>query len=132
MIKAQDLRIGNWLYDNEVGFKDHFKVKSGDIVDIETYGMQTYTPVQLTPEILEKMGFKKIQYLINKIAYEGYMNKYFIFHKAHNGNVLLDFNTRQAISAYCDVDKTQTHLKYVHQLQNLYFALTGNELEINL
>ncbi len=25
-----------------------------------------------------------------------------------------------------------THKKYVHQLQNLYFALTGNELEIKL
>ena len=24
------------------------------------------------------------------------------------------------------------HIKYLHQLQNLYFALTGKELEVNL
>ena len=29
-------------------------------------------------------------------------------------------------------DKNGIHIKYLHQLQNLYFALTGEELEIKL
>jgi len=29
-------------------------------------------------------------------------------------------------------DKTGVQLKYLHQLQNLYFALTGKELNIEL
>jgi hypothetical protein len=55
-----------------------------------------------------------------------------ILHQAHN---LKDFNyVIDMCSDYSRVVKYRRHgevitrIKYVHQLQNLYFALTGNEL----
>jgi hypothetical protein len=57
MITPQELRIGNYLYDTETGFKGDFQVTAGDILDIAKNGIQTFKPIPLSPEILEKCGF---------------------------------------------------------------------------
>ena len=69
------------------------------------YNSFPMTPVPLTEEWLLKFGFKK--------AYETYYQyKDFIL----NDKFIM-----------MDIDIT-IQLKHVHQLQNLYFALTGEEL----
>ena len=69
------------------------------------YNLSLMTPIPLTEEWLLKFGFEK--------AYETcYQYKDFIL----NDKFIM-----------MDIDIT-VQLKYVHQLQNLYFALTGEEL----
>lgn len=79
--------------------------------------------VELTPEILEKCGFRKW----NKED-EDYMD----------GRCEITVTPRTevfAVSAFCEVDGSKWHLRdiqYVHQLQNLYYQLTSFPLQITL
>lgn len=56
-----------------------------------------------------------------------------------NWGIIKDFDLHEDVSDYEPIRLTPQILEkcgfeniYLHQLQNLYFALTGNELEINL
>lgn len=79
-----------------------------DISDIEN-GYKERQGFPLTPEILVKAGFIYLagQWNWNSIALH-IEKKYFIYLHSHR------------------------IIKYLHELQNLTFALTGKELEINL
>jgi hypothetical protein len=121
MIEIKELRIGNWLSFlpfTKVNRKDTVKIDSELLTAILRNDEKFYDPIPLTPEILEKAGFKnpeKDLYLIDLNA-DG---KHFTLLKNLNGFVVLSHEITYV-------------LKSVHQLQNLIFALTGNELEINL
>jgi len=125
MIQANELRIGNYLHDPKTG--SWLKVIQIDIDgNISTYVMDrtkfplpdgwSTSPIPLTPEILENCGFEKLPH-------------YFSVERFHI--------TKQDNSDYwwTAFNKNNAHInkiKYLHQLQNLYFALTGQELTINL
>ena len=124
VMEANEIRVGNWLIDPRKFNKDtreffhinengYFKATARDIQVAELFD-----PIQLTEEILLKCGFKK------KIGYK------FVLPNLHFSLVRIDSATREeyAFSHY----NLWVNLEYVHQLQNLYFALTGTELEIKL
>jgi hypothetical protein len=81
-----------------------------------------FKPIPLTPQILEKCGLKgmhtKRLYKVFKIspAQSGGYN-------VHISNELGTMDIQQ-----CGIPT----LNYLHQLQNLYYALTGEELNIQL
>ena len=109
-MKATDLRVGNYYYWNE---EPECK---GDVYQIsDTYSLYSidehffyFEPIPLTEEWLLKFGFKKIG------------NRY---GNGHKRKVILNKQFYHSIAGY---------IKYVHQLQNLYFALTQTELEYDL
>ena len=78
-------------------------------------------PIPLTEEILLKCGFEKC------------LNQYKLRTKLDTRNgknvpfIILDLDGFE----YDDL-RLQTKLKHVHQLQNLYFALTNEELKIEI
>ena len=104
-MKAQELRIGNWVYEIE----DAIQVEVVDISNLYyndfNDGTIIYTPIPLTEEWLVKFGFKPLS---NDWQKDG-----IIIHTRKRGYVLR---------------KSVPIVKYVHNLQNLYFALTGKEL----
>ncbi len=116
MINANELRIGNAVSD-PIGLD---KMVSIEVFKNIRDGLR-YTGISLTPEILEKCGFfvsfssdpqdfnaSKVYKLNNLEIYQPYeISNNFIF-------------------SYCE-DKI-LELKYLHQLQNLVFALTNTEL----
>ena len=106
-MKVQELRIGNYL-ERDV-FLRHVVVKidARNIFDIwkET---KEYQPILLTEERLLKFGFEK-------------KGTNAIFWTLNNVDVW-ELNGGFAN----DLDLP---IQYVHQLQNLYFALTGEELK---
>ena len=123
-MKQNEIRVGNCLidpraYDKELNKKfgvddsPYFKVTARDIQFAEEY-----KPIPLTEEILLKCRFKK------KNGYK------FVLHNSHFSLVMIDSIKREdyAFSHY----NLWVNLEHVHQLQNLYFALTGQELEVNL
>jgi hypothetical protein len=71
-------------------------------------------PIPLTPEILEKCGFIEIGKKCWAIS---------IFEVFQSGKDDNEF--------FIDV-KWLHYFKYLHQLQNIFFALTGEELKIEL
>jgi len=122
-IKANELRIGNWVLDD---FSDDqpkpYRIEGDDISRAAVNGVP-YSPIPLTPEILEKCGFE-IRTLGDGIT------------PIYSASLLTtkEFIINQIIGNWCysPSKSFSTPLLYVHQLQNLYFALTAEELQINL
>jgi hypothetical protein len=121
-MKASELRLGNLIYN-----------KQGNIVYVNTnhltlllYGIENeFNPIPLTEERVLKFGFKKyvsddidididFQISFHKKSSEGLIVQLFM-----DSNGIIFFN-HSGISLYS-----------IHQLQNLYFALTGEELILN-
>ena len=70
---------------------------------------------------------------------EEWLIKFFNIHRRNGNNWLFDFSEnftcmwdgeRILIEEYSEGEFPLKHIKYVHQLQNLYFALTGQELTL--
>ena len=113
MIKANELRIGNYVYfENPHSDYAKIKISSNDFKNFERNNcFPNFEPIEITEKWLLKAGFKN----------EGvHYCKDFV----HNN---LKIKIGVEIYGYLNL-KYFNHIKYVHQLQNLYFALTGSEL----
>jgi hypothetical protein len=86
--------------------------------DIETYIIDMFEPILLTKEWLLKLGFTK----------ESEISEYFDGDYRYACEYVLDYKN-DVLVFNNNMGSIYNHVKYVHQLQNLYFALTGEELE---
>lgn len=125
MIQAQELRIGNYLellgevikvegIFNLPKRKEMYWIKSEGIIDAKIIH---FRPIPLTEEWLLDFGFKDIN------------NKSFKLLKHTHHDVMFRIFDGGAIS-YCEKNE-YVLVKSVHHIQNLYFALTGEELTLN-
>jgi hypothetical protein len=126
-MNAQELRIGNCVYqqDGQVRIID-----GEDIHAMEMYPEHSlrFKPIPLTPEILEKCGFKTDIYL--ELANDDFALIYRREVKDKKWGDCLVFEGNGGYDYPGDIPLW--HIKYLHQLQNLYYALAGEELEIEL
>ena len=128
-MKANELRIGNLIHHNNDGINEVVEIKSigykaegysgyyltykGGSSTLESLFGDDYlnTPIPLTEEWLVKFGYKYKSYGYGEEEWKQWSFK---------GYSLNGFT--------CNT--SGVNIKYVHQLQNLYFALTGEELTI--
>jgi hypothetical protein len=122
-MNANELRIGNWIHNpvqgvdfkvcvialSEINFEDGNKIKD------DKYRFQ---PIPLTPEWLERFGFQSDNFTDED-------RTPFMRIDDACGSFILDDEF-----ILMDID-TRVQIKHVHQLQNLYFALTLQELTLN-
>ena len=101
-MKANELRIGNWVKDS-LGY-----LVIG--VNAKVEFASAYEPIPLTPEILERLGFIS----------NPYQDRYEL------GDLHFEYCAIRNL-IWCE---KYPHIKYVHRLQNLYFALTNDELTL--
>lgn len=112
-MKASELRIGNLVY----GYKTVWDVDSTDFCNIGV--IETYKPIPLTEEWLLKFGFE-LQPKKNDL------NSWYYIEKGK-----FSMNNARGFWSHSPIYlEDVVEIKYVHQLQNLYYALTGEELEI--
>lgn len=129
-MSTKELRIGNIVIDDEGNTVIIEQITGDNILESAKvsrptekgnrllYSSNIY-PIPLTEEILLKCGFKKTNY-----------DSYFETKKWSNGESIITVTDDD-----CLVSMENTFNKRcedLHQLQNLYFALTGQELTINL
>jgi hypothetical protein len=108
-MKADELRIGNFVEIDQYP-NDRVIIQIENGTNIDQCGKLNASPIPLTEEWLLKFGFIS----------NPYQDRY------EKGTIHIE----------CDKTKGETylwienmpHIKYNHQLQNLYFALTGEEL----
>lgn len=117
-MKASELRVGNKLYrGNQIVTVKQLILEDSDILICEEHGLFTlgYTvqPIPLTPEILEKCGF--IFRPEGEEAYEQIWMK---------GN----FEIWEHDTGFCHSYINGGDINYLHQLQNLIYSLTNEEL----
>lgn len=120
MIQTKELRIGNNIeFDGEIitviGIsKNKITYNPSKVLKYEI-NAKHFDPIPLTEEILLKFGLKKID--DNLWQYK-------------NGYLIGFYTKRWFIGKYNFDDMVEmiTSFDYAHQLQNLYFALTREEL----
>lgn len=133
MIQPQEIRIGNYLYYKVFPHApESYKIievtsitKNGFISFInddgkeETYYLDNFEKIAIIEEILLKFGFEIEKTNTHIIAYNDYGYQHELeINKEYKHK---SWRIEQYKGGY-------RHLYFCHQLQNLYFALTGEEL----
>jgi len=132
-MKAQELRIGNYvngIYSEGEFIGEVLTVDlEGCLIDTNSIGIYDLTslknikPIPLTEKWLVKFGFEKVREDAFDIQY-----KYFLENKNTFRVIGKSVSIRSGLSGIT----ISTNIEHVHQLQNLYFALTGEELKTKL
>lgn len=109
IMRATELRIGNWVMEQD---RRLVLIHYGFGID----HAQQFKAIPLTEKWLTKLGFKWNE-LARQFEHDN-TSKFTLLHKGSNY-----YNAES-------LDIILANLSYVHELQNLFFALTGEELEI--
>lgn len=133
-----DLRIGNYLkYDDEiiqvsklcknyVEFYDKEDLLIGD-------NPKEFQPIELTEEILVKIGFEDRKGYFNYSKVFGDENNYCDSIHIYYCPRLKHFKFTHDKVKECDLQTMDLYnIQYLHQLQNAYYLLTDQELNIEL
>jgi len=124
MIVAKELRIGNKIFNGTVVATgpDYFIFDDGFTKwDSRKLTDGSIEPIELTPELLRNCP-------------QAYGKNFFELTSLGEGIYLcveeegIYFQSEPADSV--ETHRTKIDIKYLHQFQNLYFALTGTELEV--
>lgn len=135
-MKAQELRIGNLLsYDGTVvqvsntGSNGFETTKDGVLYG--SCNLESYDPIELTEQWLIDFGFKREnRSTISADFWKGInpLTKDWLFSLIW----IYDYekNHPYPLKGYPFYKNGYFEITHVHQLQNLYFALTGEELQL--
>jgi len=140
MIDAKDLKIGNFVFDSDrenpyyytvekiqsKEYSESAEEEQNEIIgriegSIDGFYDIIPSPIPLTEEWLIMFGFENIQRGLFKLDVLNYGR---INVHTTKSSVLVELGT------YSHNLFGDTKIKYVHQLQNLYKALTNEELEL--
>lgn len=111
-MKANELRLDNWIKENPKHWPAGNELQVKNVKD-SPYWKQ-YEGIPITQQWLISFGFKGLEIYIKDIG---------------GGKRRLSFG-QNYFYIFIDGDLL-ARVDYIHQLQNLYFALTGEELKRN-
>ena len=119
-MKANELRIGNILMFTDFPKKEERVICGADIAYAEKepdWLDAFWTPIPLTEEWLLRFGFNKDDF--SRIYVQFTIKHFKIIQNTVDNSFFID-----------NVKMIKVNVEYVHQLQNLYLDLTGQELEL--
>jgi len=133
IMENNQFRLGNWVKPINDSGKESFEGTvfciCGHLVSVwhnnNPYDFHLANPIDLTEEWFQKFGFDLID------------NQYYSKHTQYGG-LGITMKDHRPMALVVDESKPDgvlrivigKQIKYVHELQNLYFALTGEELKI--
>lgn len=127
MVELKNLRIGNWILPNSNEFVEDYNLIPTRL-DEELIGcylsknktFELFDYIELTPKLLENFGFEKCAKL----------NYYSQTYKLNNFLVTFYFKyfNEKLIKGYVLVNECDYSVKYLHQLQNVFYFTKGIEL----
>jgi len=134
-MKATELRVNNWY--NSTKFQTPVICEFADFTELDARAdgarvdedliNELFEPILLTEEWFLKSGFdERVDILKNKYFELG-------IDAAFGASFVASKNEKGLWEVYltdCDGGKIGDSKTYIHQFQNLYFALTGEELTI--
>lgn len=136
-MKASELRIGNLVYvtDNLTNliFKEITPINIHNLMHLTGWDKSPvdieFEPIPLTEEWLEKLGLIKrnqTEELPEELQQPDIDKDGGIWYTWVKGVFNLEIQSNGEI--WFELYSHYKHIKWVHELQNLYFALTGEEL----
>lgn len=131
-MEASELRLGNKILNDciintvsEISNAGHIFTEESGFVNLEHH----IEPIILEPEILEACGFEKDtendRYIVKKDVYFLEPGFTLTYGKSYPDFWLFGF-------FHPCIATSAKPIESLHQLQNLYFALTGKELYVNI
>lgn len=130
MINAQELRLGNWVNVLHGNVQiEKFVTDGVHFTDGNGGTFASLSPIELTHELLEKCGFVVSEDLGDMVYYQ--------FPNQNHGYGICRNHDEWEFYRYHGIGMEvliydEKHFQYLHQLQNLYWCLCGEELDINL
>ena len=122
-MKATELRIGNYI-DYETEREIVTMQITYEYIRLIHNGNKNFKPIPLTEEWLLKFGFEKEVEYKKKINF----SRFHLF-QINASNPYNDNENEFKVNFYQSKQTVELcRIKHVHQLQNLYFALTNEEL----
>jgi hypothetical protein len=135
-MKANELRVGNYV--KGIGYNISWLVDGVDTYDIYSSNawrlLSSFEGIPLNEKWLLKFGFRKNKdnrWMRGKSRYAIFYFEYYATGEDNSMWRIEYHDTDYGRNEYKDCNQWGDRIKYVHQLQNLYFALTGDELTIN-
>lgn len=140
MIDVKELRIGNYIKDDfgyiiqvssieKIGI-DKWNVYSGIITNADCK-LDNLSGIKITTDILFKCGFVDKQ---SNLVLNAGQFIFFVFPDSKGISISftylmspIEYTLMRENERYTSID----HIIYLHQLQNLYYSLMNEELEIN-
>lgn len=128
-LKTTELRLGNIVEHKSYLGCGHYGMpwvkceiyelgETDNLSWINDLGTGHYRPITLTEELLVKLGFEKHEDVFIKIADD-----------EHDSEFIIVYDEKLKLFK-CAFSGFWYEIKTVHQLQNLYFALTKEELTL--
>lgn len=146
-MKATELRVNNWYTSVKFGVPVQCELTDFSQLDIMSDGAyndppidEMFEPIPLTEEWLHKFEFTIVDH-----SGTHFFSKDIEINNGDHPDLYLFFHFKNAVLVYSGMtsgeiddgykeEGERVHLentiRYVHQLQSLYFALTGEELTI--
>lgn len=123
-MKVSELRVGNYIFSIETQEVQKITLVSEDnwisfnAITFDNPSLDEIEPISLTEEWLLKFGFEKV-------CHGRFTHKTSLF------TLKLGLKREGYPYILCHYKNYPKPCNNVHQLQNLYFALTGEELKLN-
>jgi hypothetical protein len=114
MLSANELRVGNWVNNNE----ENYQITSATIAQLER-GDSTAIPINISEYWLSLLGFYQDE------------DSSFRWYKEWDGNVIITYDLDDNCVKVSDTWEFPKR-RFVHELQNLYYALTMDELSVSV
>lgn len=131
-MEPTELRIGNFIQYNSpdhsicfdlvvgINYSDDFHVHMVELHGRTPININGISPIPITPEWLERLGFEREEQKISNC--DVYKKGFYKIHVNPFGTIYFSHYTMGGFYL--------SELKSIHQLQNLYHALTGQELTV--
>ena len=126
-MKATELRIGNYVM-----YSSLIQVNGYKIAECEDH-LDRFKPIPLTEEWLLKFGFKEVKRYTHDYEEKIYSKSIIVGNENHCETLTISMPFKVGFIGDYFSDECYTlniDINNVHQLQNLYFALTGEELTV--
>jgi hypothetical protein len=133
MIISHELRLGNLVLAPGLWENQYFNIielyteecsVSPDLKNearIVTY--QDIEPIHLTLTLLKSFGFELEEYGLHQLSY-------YVLLTQHSHQLYLNQDLQPVKSPAHPIPLSNCRIQYFHQLQNLFYCLTGQELSI--
>lgn len=138
-MKTNELRIGNYVKIDNI-LCEIVEIYEEAVYCYDKYGEDSHNinvvePIELTEEVLLKIGFEKgdtssiYQRYYLEVCGNGQSSFFrYDFYYNEQRRLGITFRNREGV----ENEFKKYDIKYLHQLQNVYFILTGKELEVEL
>lgn len=136
---AKEFRFGNLVYSIGIDYVDGNAVPDRSDIDVVTVDLEVlsniinfnntedyalYEPIQINQEWLRKLGFDMKSDFTYHSQIDLDISHYLTFIEKEN-LIIIECDD-------CNYNIKLDHIKYVHQLQNIYYYLMGFEIEYSL